>query len=72
MEGTMLISEKGGNGSAIAKENRTEIEEAKSVEACNEFLKNGWGLLTVVSTDNFDERNGFPCSIVYIVYRTAK
>lgn len=61
----MLIPEKGGNGSAMAKENKKEIKEVISDSSCNELLDKGWGLLAVVPAANLSY------SVAYVMVRTV-
>lgn len=73
MECQALISEKGGNGSAMIKENIKEVCEVFTVVDCNMYLKAGWGLLAVVPGGSpHRELNLGNNGVVYVMSRTVK
>ncbi|OHA79045.1 MAG: hypothetical protein A2V96_01560 [Candidatus Yonathbacteria bacterium RBG_16_43_6] len=72
MQRTVLIPEKGGNGSAVARENIEEVKEVTSEHECNERLMNGWGLLGIVPKEYWDNDRGIIVrGIVYVMYHTV-
>lgn len=74
MECRALIPEKNGNGnSAMASDNRYEIKETDSESECNEYLREGWGILNTSPSHHYDEERGMMYDGVwYVMYRTAK
>lgn len=72
MEAVMLIQERGGNGSAMAAENRRIVHEARSEKECNLLLGDGWGLLAVVPGYLYQEPGVMVNGVIYIMSRTVK
>lgn len=69
----MLIPERSRKGvSAKAEDNLNEVSEAMSVDECNRFLREGWGLLVPIPKEHYDVDRGIIVSgIVYIMCRTV-
>lgn len=67
----MLIPENGGSSSMISGDSK-EVGVANSIIECNRYLKAGWGILTVVPNQYYDEERGVIVhGIAYVVYRTV-